>query len=153
MAGYQLWEGGMAEKIIHPILVGLLHSEGGNSGRSFQSCITFCSPASQATSAVDVSCCACKCDTVWVTVTAAPSRGTLHLHSPENSVSETPEQQWLLQRYNEIIWKVKSSESTGSPWLRVTGEDAVSTVGFYWILVESVFLDLKGKWNNCQNRG
>lgn len=102
MAGIN-WEGGMAEKITHPIPVGLLHSEGGNSGRSFQSCVTFCSPASQATSAVDVSGCACKCDTVWVTVTAAPSRGTLHLHSPENSVSETPEHQWLLQRYNEII--------------------------------------------------
>lgn len=73
-------EGGMAEKITHPILVGLLHPEKG----SFQSCTSFCRPASQATSAVDVSGCVRKCDTIRVTVTAAPGGGTLHLHSPTN---------------------------------------------------------------------
>lgn len=66
----------MAEKITHPILVGLLHPEEANSGRSFQSCISFCSPASQATPAVDVSGCVLKCDTIWVTVTAALGGGT-----------------------------------------------------------------------------
>lgn len=61
-------------KITHPTLVGLLHPEGVNSGRSCQSCISFCFPASHATSAVDMSGCAHKCDTIWVTVTAAPGR-------------------------------------------------------------------------------
>lgn len=51
---YQLWEGGMAVKITHPTLVGLLYPEEGNSGRSCQSCISFCYLASQATSAVDM---------------------------------------------------------------------------------------------------
>lgn len=45
MISWSSWQvltlGGRAEKITHPILVGLLHPEKGNSGRSFQSCTFF----------------------------------------------------------------------------------------------------------------
>lgn len=86
----------MAEKITHPILEGLLHPEWGEQGKEFSELHTLLPPASQATSAVDVSGCGSNCDTIRVTVTAAPAGRTLHLHSHKNSVSETPEQQRLL---------------------------------------------------------
>lgn len=49
--------------------------------------------------------------------------------------------------------KSNSSESTGIPWLFITGKDAVSTVDFCLVLVQLVVLDLKGKGDKRQNRG
>lgn len=92
----------MAVKITQSTLVGSLHPEGGTVVGAVRAALSFAPQPHKPLCSAHESC-AHKYDTIWVAVTAAPGGGTLHFHSPRNNVSEIPEQQRLLQRYNEII--------------------------------------------------
>lgn len=117
------------EAIAQSPLVGLLHPEGReqwwemlDSASSILSCTPCYFPASQTTSAVG-----CKCLSPLPWCHAGHSHncicgGTLHLHRPKNSVSETPGQQWLykdvMKLYEKLQFRVPWDSLAFSYWRR-----------------------------------
>lgn len=112
----------MAEKITHPILVGLLHPEGGKVVGAFRATHPFAPQPHKTLLHWDVNGCACKFDTIQVTITAAKVEGPFistalrtvyQKHQNNNSFCKD-----IMKLYEKLEFRVHKDSLAFSYWRR-----------------------------------